>query len=187
MTQVTEMPRWYVEDEDAIAFRQFFDTVRKTINPKDPFEDIWVEDLVHHNWEIRRLRLIKESLIECSLYRGLERILKPIAGLIEASKISEGWQAKRPDDIEEVRLLFEESGLDMGMVRAETVALRINEIEKIEHRIASAEHRRDRALRDIECHRFGFGERLKAEANKLIEGTVGSGDVILLENNTYDQ
>lgn len=181
MTQTTKMTRWYLEDEDSDAYRQHYDRVLKTINPQDVFEEMWVQDIVDHSWEIRRLRYIKQSLLENALHRGLQEVLTPIMGAIPAMTLSKRWQAKDADAIEQVEALLSGAELDMGMVRAETVALRINEIEKIEHRIFSAEVRRDRAVRDIECHKFGFGERLKSEATKFIEATVEPEDIILLE------
>jgi hypothetical protein len=175
-------PSIYLEEAEANAYRQHSDSIYMTINPKDPLEEMWVQDVVDHSWEVRRLRKIKQKLVDSSLYKGLEKILLPIVGILAAPSLSNGWQAKKPDDIEQVKKHLENAGLDMDMVRAETIALRIPEIEKIDRYLHSAELRRDKALNDIDCFRAGFRDRLKSENNKVIEATVIGEDVKLLES-----
>lgn len=175
-------PSIYLEDDEANAYRQHSDRIYNTVNPQDVFEEMWVQDIVDHYWEVRRLRKIKLKLLDGALYKGLEVVLVPLAGLLDAHRLSEGWQEKDPQMVEFAESLLKGAGLDMDTVRAETLALRIGEFEKIDRCLVSAELRRDKALMDIECHKSGFGKRLKAEADKIIEAAVDGETVKVIED-----
>lgn len=177
-------PSISLNEDEADAYRQLSDRIFKLFNPKDPLEEMWVQDVVDHSWEVRRLRNIKQKLVESALYRGLEVVLMPLAGLIEAPRLARGWQEKDPQMVDSVEILLKDSRVDMDMVRAETLALRIPEIERIDRCLHSAEIRRDKAVYDIDCFRAGFRERLKRENDKVLEATVVDQEVKVLENAT---
>src|SRR3954470_18854917 len=68
------------------------------------------------------------------------------------------------------KALLAKTGLTMDAVMAQTLALKLDEIDEIDQMIASAEARRNAALRELRHHRKTFAERLDG-ATAAVEGT----------------
>ena len=63
--------------------------------------------------------------------------------------------------------MFTDAKLTVKEVQAQTFALKIEDIDRIEHMIASAEARRNIALREIERHRETLGRILREAAREV--------------------
>src|SRR5580692_10837324 len=50
-------------NENLEAYKKLFLQTANSVAPIDVIEWLWVEDIVHHTWEIRRLRLFKLELV----------------------------------------------------------------------------------------------------------------------------
>jgi hypothetical protein len=53
---------------------------------------------------------------------------------------------------------------------AQTLSLKINDIERIDRMVMAAEARRDATLREIERHRATLGQALRRETEQVEEG-----------------
>jgi hypothetical protein len=124
------------------------------------------------------------SLIQSSLHEGLGKILEPLLEplLGELSEdfgdpvgnLVKRWARCEPKALKEVERLLASAGLTMDDVMAQTLALKLDEVERIDRLIASAEARRNNCLHELARHRETLGATLRlavqeAEDAKFVE------------------
>jgi hypothetical protein len=71
---------------------------------------------------------------------------------------------------DQVNASLEVQGLDADSIMAEAYIGAVGELAAIEKLLASAELRRNMALREIERRRFVLGQALRQTSEKIIEG-----------------
>jgi hypothetical protein len=71
---------------------------------------------------------------------------------------------------EEVDKALASAGLSMDAVMAQTLCLKLDEVERIEHMIAIAEARRNTTLREIDRHRETLGQKLRRAVPQVEDG-----------------
>src|ERR1700674_814547 len=52
-----------IPGEDRVAYDELLARVSAAVEPADIFEEIWVRDVVDHEWEVLRLRRLKVNLL----------------------------------------------------------------------------------------------------------------------------
>jgi hypothetical protein len=127
--------------------------VTAAVEPCDVIEVFWVRDVVDLLWEVLRLRRLKASLLLASAASG---------------RLGRLWRKGDQDVIERVRQELEKSNVSIENVMAETLVLKLDEVERIDHIIAQAEARRVRILREMDRHRTALATCLR-EATQSIE------------------
>ncbi len=158
------------DDEDTKVYDQLLTQVSTTVTPADIFEHIWVRDVVDLSIEVLRLRRFKVNLMMVHAYKGLTETLSPLVGRVQAENLAEGWAARKSDVVEEVNKALTSAGLTTDSIRAQTFALKIHDIERIEHMMALAEARRNATLREIDRHRQTLGQKLRRAAQQIEDG-----------------
>ena len=126
-----------------------------------------MRDIVDLIWETLRLRRLKAQLITAGAHQGLESVLKPLLGWPQNQHLAEAWARRDRTALKQVDKLLASAGLTMEAVLAETLAARLDEIERIEHMIAVTEARRAAALREIDRHRTALAEKLEHATQAL--------------------
>jgi hypothetical protein len=111
------------------------------------------------------LRRLKAELLAVNAYKGLEEVLEPLSDFIQAQALARTWACNNPDGIEEVEKLLTSAGLSMDAVMAQTLALNLDQVEKIDRMIMSAEARRNAVLREVHRHRASVAQALRQVAN----------------------
>jgi len=112
------------------------------------------------------------NLLNATEQEALQCVLRPLFGglrLDEAEVLAWRYRMKEPGAVEEVQQLLKKVGLTWDAVKAEALSLRINDVERINQLIVSAESRRDATLREIERRRATFGRTLR-RAVQQVEG-----------------
>jgi hypothetical protein len=155
-----------LEGEDTAAYDELLVRISGAVKPADIFEEIWVRDLVDLVWEAIRLRRLKASLMTATAYRGLEQILKPLVGFLEEEGLAKAWAARDQSAIKRVDKLLASAGLTMDAVVAQTLSISLDEIERIDRMIATAEVRRNAILREADRHRTTWGQELRRAAQQ---------------------
>jgi hypothetical protein len=155
------------EGEDAKAYDELLTRISTVVKPADILEDIWVRDLVDLTWEVSRLRRLKANVMMTNAYKGLSEILAPLVGHSEAETLAEAWAACKSDVVEGVDKALASAGLSMDAVMAQTLSLKLDDIERIEHMTAIAEARRNTTLREIDRHRETLGQKLRRAVPQL--------------------
>ena len=157
------------EGEATAAYDELLVRVSGAVKPADIFEEIWVRDIVDLVWEALRLRRLKANLMTAMAYRGLEQILKPLVGFLEEEGLAKAWAARDQNAIKRVDKVLASAGLTMDAVMAQTLSISLDDIERIDRMIATAEVRRNAILREVDRHRTTWGHELRRAAQQAEE------------------
>jgi hypothetical protein len=155
------------EGEDAKAYDELLMRISSAVKPVDILEDIWVRDLVDLTWDAFRLRRLKASVMTTNAHKGLSETLAPLVGGSDAQTLAEAWAARQSDVVEQVDKALGTAGLNMDAVMAQTLCLKLDEIERIDRMIAISEARRNTTLREIDRHRETLGQKLRRAMEQL--------------------
>jgi len=161
------------EGEDAAAYDERLARIARALKPADIFEEIWARDIAELDWQVSRLRRLQASLMTATAYEGLQKVLEPLLEPYpQQVDLARAWAARDKAAIKRVDELLASAGLTMNAVMAHTFCTYLNELERIERMIASAEARRDAILREVELHRERRGRKFRW-ATELIEDKSG--------------
>jgi hypothetical protein len=147
--------------EDAAAYEGLLGRIAGAIAPADMLEEIWVRDVADLAWDTLRLRRLKACLMTAAAPEGLARLLTPLLGCSGATALAGAWAARDTEAVAQVDDALATAGLSMEAVAAQTLAVRIDDFERIDRMIASAELRRADALCEVERHRAGLAAALR--------------------------
>jgi hypothetical protein len=157
-----------VPGEDSAGYDQLLERVSGAVKPGDILQEIWVRDFVDNTWDIFRLRRAKKAAIANGVPAALENALLPFFGPQDKPWYPEGlselvgkWAAGDSGAISKVEELMASAKLTMDMISDNAFVNAIETIERIEHLITIAEHRRNAILREMERHRASFAEALR--------------------------
>jgi hypothetical protein len=92
--------------------------------------------------------------------------LKPLVGFLEVEKLAKAWAARDQSAIKQVDKLLASAGLTMDAVMAQTLSISLDDIERIDRMIATAEMRRNAILREVDRHRTTWGQELRRAAQQ---------------------
>ncbi len=159
-----------LEGEDSAAYDGLLARVSGAVEPTDIIEEIWIRDIVDLEWEVQRLRRLKAQLITVTAHKGLKQILLDLklTDYNTASALSVAWAQCDSDSIKEVEELLASAELTMDTVMAQTLALKLDQVDRIDRMLMSAEARRNSVLREIDRHRASVAQALR-QAVKDIE------------------
>lgn len=147
-------PPALLKGEDAAAYHALSAQIAAAIKPADFLEEIWARDVTDLTWDILRLRRLKTRLLNANVHRGLKDVLEPMCrDIVQADTLARDWALGDEDAIEKVEQFLSVAGFTMTEVQAETLAVKIHDVECIDRMIMSAEARRNAVLRELERHR----------------------------------
>jgi hypothetical protein len=158
-----------IEGEDVAAYNALSERISAAVKPSDILEEIWVRDFVDLEWEARRWRRLKSNLLAASTHAGLEQLLVPLSDYVQADELARGWARNEPEASKEVKHLLASARLSMDAVMAQTLSLKIDDIERIDRMTMAAGTRRDAILREIERHRATVGQELRRASEQVEE------------------
>jgi hypothetical protein len=150
-----------LEGEDEGAYNDLLAKVSGAVKAKDVLEEIWVRDVVDLTWEILRWRRLKAELMNVCRQKGLEVVLEPIIGLVDALLLAESWARCKEGAAAAVEQHLASADLSMESVWARVLERNLDKIERIDRMVMIAEGRRNAALREIERHRDSLAKRLR--------------------------
>jgi hypothetical protein len=144
--------------------------ISSTVKPADILEDIWVRDIVDLVWEGFRLRRLKVNLMTATAHKGLKEALTPLVGWSEADDLAKAWALRKPIALKRVDKILASAGMTMDAVMAQTLSLKLDDVERIERMIAMAEARRHVILHEIEWHREMLSQALRRAVQQVEDG-----------------
>jgi hypothetical protein len=156
-----------VFEEEEKSYEQFLTEVSRAVVPGDLLEKIWVHDFAYHTIEGLRLRRITRDLMMVNRYKGLAEALVPLVGRLRAQTLADGWAAQKPDVVEEVNKTLTSAGLNSNSILAQTFAVNLDLLERLQQLIALSEDRRNAALHEIHRHRQTLAQTLRQAAQEL--------------------
>jgi hypothetical protein len=158
-------PCLYGESEE--TQRGYFTEIFVEIKPQCFLEDEWTLDIFDFTWTCWRLRHLKVALLNAAAYRGLEKLLVPLIGPNDAGTLAKNWNLCDQAAVEKVNELLASANLSMEAVMAETLSLRLLEVERIDRMIADALAGRAATFREIERHRTALARQLRQAIGKV--------------------
>jgi hypothetical protein len=178
-------PAPMLHGEDDHAYAELLRRVQADVRPKDILEEFWVRDVVDLLWEILRLRRMKASIVTIAMHDALGEILAPVVnrnggsgdadlfGLspvpmeTPAQKLAAGWYRREKKAVNEVEKILRAADLSTDAVTAVALRRSLDDVERIERMIISAEARRNAALREVARHRAAFAEDLRRSSRNV--------------------
>jgi hypothetical protein len=165
------------QGEDTAAYDDLLARVSAAIRPADIFEEIWLRDFLDLAWEALRYRRLKAALVNGSAANGLATVLQPLIAVRTALSAEAGaeqdverpsghalavrWAARERAAVAEVDALLASADLSIEAALARAFASHLENVERIDRMIMSAEARRNAVLREIEHHRATLGRKLR--------------------------
>jgi hypothetical protein len=155
--------------------------------PSDAIEDLLTRDVIDLTWENFRLRRVKAGILK-AIHTGVERVLNGLGyGQDQkydyTERLGQSWAAGDKKSRKEVMAALSAAGLTIDEVTAKTVESKLDSFERLDRMSASAEARRNNALREIDRHREALGGAVRqaidevqdAEFRDVETGEVGGG------------
>jgi hypothetical protein len=146
--------------------------VVRAANPRDAIEEFLIRDVIDLTWEILRLRRAKSGMLKASMSAGVYEILKglghgPRSGPFYARELGEKWAAGDKDARKEVDAALAKAGLTIDDATAKTMESKLDSFERLDRMLASAEARRNNALREIDRHRNALGGGVRRSIEEI--------------------
>jgi hypothetical protein len=155
-----------IQGENPADYQALLKRVSVAVRPRDFLDEIWVRDIVDLYWEMLRLRRLKAGLLNASMGDGLRTVLGSLRSTGSSSLTTEAlvqsWLNGSPDSRKKVEQSLAAAGFSMDVVVAAALSKKLDEFERIDLMITSAEARRNNALREIDRHRATLGVALRA-------------------------
>jgi hypothetical protein len=154
-------PRPVIDGEDETNYDVILERISADVAPADFVEEIWVRNVVDLVWDSVRLRRLKSQLLQAAAHQGIERLLASIIDCRSAGQLARKWALGEEEAMGDVEQLLGQAGLTFDAVMAQTLAARIDDVERIDRMVIIAEARRDAVLREIRSRRSAFGQALR--------------------------
>jgi hypothetical protein len=143
-----------------------------TTKPEDAIEELLVRDVVDLTWEVFRLRRARAGVLKASMSDGVGVVLDGLghgAGEIYGytRELGQGWAAGDKSARRKVEAALTKAGLTIDELTAATVESKLDSFERLDRMLASAEARRNNALREIERHRAALGGAARRSVEEI--------------------
>ena len=139
--------------------------------PRDAIEEFLVRDVVDLTWEIFRLRRMKAGLLRASLGPGVRAVLGSVGyPYPQAGALSEKFAAGDESARQKVDSILTKAGLTIQEATAKTLDSKLDSFERLDRMLASAEARRNNALREIDRHRDALGGGVRRSIEEIEDG-----------------
>jgi hypothetical protein len=156
--------------ENRTDFDNLLERFARDEKPTDTMEHAWVWDIAIFTWEILRYRRYVAGLYAVNRVRGLQIVLRPLHGNENLPELLDRWVQRDPDATEYVATLLRRAGLTMDDVMAQTLSVKISDIERIDGIVMRLEARRNSVFREIERRRTRFGTALRRSVDEIEDG-----------------
>jgi hypothetical protein len=163
-------PRPLINGENSAEYDALLTRVSAAVHPADILEDIWVRDIVDLTWEAWRYRRLKAELMAINAHKALSAVLDPLMGWRGGQALIADWTARKPEAIKRIDAILESAGRTMDSVMAQSLSIKLDDIERIDRMIALAEARRNAALRELDAHQENQSHKLRQTVQQLENG-----------------
>jgi len=156
--------------ESLAEYWRLYSLFQADLAPADVIEKIWLRDLVDLQWEVRRWRRLSNEFLSSSKYDVLDKILSSFFSYDRApTELKCNWMRRDPTAIAEVSRLLDLVGLTEDSILAQTLAVKLDVIDRVDRMTFQAERRRDLAIQQIERRREDVAARARAAVKRASE------------------
>jgi len=165
-------------NESPEAYYQLRASIIETIEPKNTCEWLWVKSLLTYGWEERRLGKTKAELVNLTWKEAVRNILESLlpGDLAERCRVArdcaEGFFG--PEGRERVMVILRRHRLTEDAIAAQSLALRLPEVEVIDRQLHRACLLRIAIARDIVDHRVAGSWKTPQDVLMTIDGRAGA-------------
>jgi hypothetical protein len=165
--------RSLIQGESEADYDLLLSKVTAAVAPRDAIEDIRVKEVTDLTWEAERWKRLKASRLMAARKKGFDRLIAETNGphlqSAEALKsaYTNAWLQGEPAAVEKFNRLLAERGLDLNSAMAMALSECLDDIERYDRMIASAEARRNRALFEIERRRETIARHQRTLAEEV--------------------
>ena len=173
-------PAPLIEGDNPADYEAFQALCLAAIRPKDAIEHIWLRDFIDYSWDTLRFRRMRAALILASRKEAVRRLVQEHLPDVfnkwgeDAKNLAHGWSASSEDHVSEVEELLKQHGLGPENIIAEAISIKIKDLERIEKLIAAYDHRRDKAIQELEKRRDALARR----ARDFTDAVITDADVV---------
>lgn len=158
-------------DEEYENFENFLELLVKDIDPQGAVEFIYLRDFAIYTFEIGRMRNYRNYLTLLAEPEAVLSLSKSIGNSkFKASLAGQDWAQRAHQASQNVNFYLNSEELNQIPLEAQSFAVIIDQLEKVERMIASAEARRLSLIREIDRRHQALKERLQ----KTIKNEDGS-------------
>jgi len=149
---------------DVLLFR-----LAEAVKPEDPIEWIWVADVANLVWEMRRLRGMRDKVVERETAGWLGGLANDILSFdydrdernFIRNRLVSHWNSGNPFRRRIVQRFLTRRGVDLRQIPNVGYHVHLDEFSKLEGLITNLGRRRDSVLREIERRRDSVARRLR--------------------------
>jgi hypothetical protein len=142
--------------------------VIRAAKPRDAIEEFLVRDVVDLTWEILRLRRVKAGMLRASMGVGVERALARVGRPhLEGDQLGKSWAAGDDSARKKVDAILNKAGLTIDEAIAIALESKLDSFERLDRLLASAEARRNNALREVDRHRDALGGGVRRSIGEI--------------------
>jgi hypothetical protein len=161
-------PRQLLPGEKETDYAEVALRIVRAAKPRDAIEEFLVRDVVDLTWEILRLRRVEAGTLRASMGVGVRLVLDGLDGdYSEAGKLGNSWAAGNDSARNKVDVILNKAGLTIDEVTARTRENKLASFERLDRLLASAEARRNNALREIDRHRDALGGGVRRSIEEI--------------------
>lgn len=162
--------------ESASEYDGLFTAVAETIKPSDNIEWIGTAKYVGFIWDSIRWRRAKADIINMTFPEALATVLEALLPDSDdradvAARLVDDWYEK-PAERQTIVDILAKHGLSPDAVAAEAIALRADELEKLDRMLQQVEVASMAQLREIEFHRRASSWRAPNRLKDIIDRAV---------------
>lgn len=156
--------------ESVQEFEQLAMAMVERIAPDGILAQVLVNDVIHATWDILRYQRCRTPIIQSAYRPALINLLQHATGIdeLEAELLANGW-FKTKAGKQEVTNRLGPYHLDETAIEAEAIKLLCSELETLDRLLASAETRRNKALRLLAELHAATARRTREVSHQLIE------------------
>jgi hypothetical protein len=146
-----------LRSESRDAYDRLWSALALQFDPQEIMEWVWVRELADLTWEIVRIRRALTSLLNVTFKTGLRITLNAVMPLArtlppEPDVLAESWYDV-PAGKGKVGSTLAKYGLSADAAEGEAFVWRLEQIERMQRLIISAERRRSLTMRELQLYR----------------------------------
>ena len=147
-----------ISSEDTAGYDALLARICATLGPSDGLEEVWIRDLVDLVWDTFRLRRTKATMLS---YRAAQEVRALLINHPDGPKMAQMWATGDETAVKEVEQALRSVGSSGEHAISMAMCSSMQEIERLDRMLVSAEARRSAALRELDYHRGPFAQDVR--------------------------
>jgi len=147
-----------ISSEDTAGYDELLARICATLRPSDSLEEFWIRDLVDLVWDTFRLRRTKATMLS---YRAAQEVRALLINHPDGPRMAQMWAAGDEAAVKEVEQALRSVGSSGEHAISVAMCSSMQEVERLDRMLVSAEARRSAALRELDYHRGPFVQEVR--------------------------